>query len=460
MNRLQKNLAGAVGLLVLGGGAGIYTLVEKVKTPEERRIEQIDAQRLFHFGRIHVTQGELHAKNATITFERGETGWRLTQPVAWPADNEAISAMLDRLAGLRIDPEITDRATPDDLRQSGLDRPAIRLAVTLQDGRREELLLGRLNKLSGKFPATNQDRRRIGLTSDDGYWAFDRSAYELRDKRLLPLKNAEVQRVHLQTKTPLVLARTPEGWRAGDDQADQGLAELFLTQLTVHLKAERFITDRLEPNGLARYGLDRPLAEVTVESEGQRYELVFAEFQETAAPEPTLVCWRRGTQTVAAIAEATHKVLAESNASLRDRTIARYDPKKAARLELTIGASPTFAAERGADGVWVLVEPQRRRAKAYVIDAVLNGYSGLRGLSLVSEQASDAELERWKLAPPAWRVVVKDTSGAALADVAVGDYDGDTQLYARANGSRRVLHITDAKAKVLPSSPEALAEAR
>jgi hypothetical protein len=458
MNRVQKNLLLAVGFLAIGGGAGVYTLVAKVKTPEERMTEQANAQRFFRFGRVDVVQGELYAKTATITFARAESGWRLKSPIDWPADQESIEAMLDRMTALRIDPVITEDAGPEDLRNSGLDRPPVRVSVQLKDGSQKTLSLGRLNTMSGKYPATDQDQKRIGLTRDDSYWAFNRSAFELRQKRLIPVANSAITQVQLEGAVPLQLSRGEQGWRIGDEQADSGLTELFLTQLTVHLKAERFLTDTFRPEEAAQFGLDRPLTKLTVVAGDRRFELHFANFQETGAPDGTLVAWPVGSKTVAAVANGLREALNQTPETLRDRLISRYDPAKATRLELQVGAAAPFAAVRLPDGRWVIDEPAQRPAKTFVINALINGYSGVRANGVVSVQASAKELEQWKLEPWAWRVVVKDQAGATLADVRLGDYLGDTELYAKNAEGRRVYRVSDNKAKVIPATVDGLAE--
>lgn len=458
MNRVQKNLLLAVGFLVVGGGAGLYTLLKKVKTPEERMTDEANAQRFFRFGRVDVVSGELHAKGATVSFARDGAGWRLTQPVEWPADPESIDAMIDRMTSLRIDPVITEEAGPDDLRTSGLDRPPVRVSVQLKDGSTKTLSLGRLNALSGKYPATDQDQRRIGLTRDDGYWAFNRGHFELRQKRLVPVANSAITQVQLEGAARLDLTRGEQGWRLGEELADSGLTELFLTQLTVHLKAERFLTDRYDPSEAPRYGLDRPLAKLTVVAKERRFELHFANFQETGAPNGTLVAWTVGTKTVAAVADGLREALNQTPETLRDRLIARYDPAKAARLELQVGSAAPFAAVRLPDGRWVIDEPAQRPTRTFVINALVNGYSGVRATGVVTTEATAKELEQWKLDPWAWRVVVKDQAGVALADVRLGDYLGDTELYAKGAEGRRVYRVSDAKAKIIPATIDALAE--
>lgn len=458
MNRVQKNLLLAVGFLAVGGGAGLYTLLEKVKTPEERMTDEANAQRFFRFGRVDVVSGELYARAATVSFARDGAGWRLTRPVEWPADQESIDVMLDRMTSLRIDPVITEEAGPEDLRTSGLDRPPVRVSVQLRDGSKKTLSLGRLNTLSGKYPATDQDQKRIGLTRDDGYWAFNRGDFELRQKRLVPIANSAITKVQLEGATRLDLSRLEPGWQLGEELADPGLTDLFLTQLTVHLKAERFLTDRYDPREAARYGLDHPLAKLTVVAGERRFELHFANFQETGAPEGTLVAWPVGSKTVAAVPNGLREALNQTPETLRDRLLARYDPANAARVELQIGAAAPFAALRLPDGRWVIDEPARRPTKTFVINALVNGYSGVRATGVVSAEATPKELERWKLEPWAWRVVVKDQAGLVLADVRLGDYLGDTELYAKGAEGRRVYRVSDAKAKIIPATVDALAE--
>lgn len=466
LTRVQKNLVTALVLLGGGGGAALYTLKTKVKTPDERFKEAQDQKRLFHFGRDHVASGRIAAPTSTLAFTRDEVfGWVLTEPVRWPADVQAIEAALDRMAGLIMDPIVTDDAGPEDLRRAGLERPRITMQVDLQAGGEKVLFVGALNKMVGRYPVTDVAKKRVGLSDKEFYWALDRKLDEFRDPRVFPVPTMKVRRVLVTAHDARRVGLVSDGnaWTAEGEglteaiRADDGLVGGVLVALTKEAKAERYLTDAYAPADAATYGLDGEDA-LTIEVElegGARRKARLGRFTEADASAATEVAWVEGTTTVLALPAGILEKVRHGAADYRDRTLSRFAPSAVTKVRLEISQQPAIELNRNGDA-WQMSAPQAAAARAWKADALVRAFSGLRVNSWKTDASTKAQRLEWLLEPWNRRAIFYGEDGGVLADVRVGNMVDDDHVFVQAAEATRVGIISAAKVQVFPATPAEL----
>jgi hypothetical protein len=468
LTRVQKNLLTALVLLGGGGGAALYTLETRVKTPEQRFQEEQDAKRLFHFGRVHVTSGRIAAPTSTFAFTRDELfGWTLTEPVRWPADTEALEAALDRMASVLMDTVLTEDASPEDLRRAGLERPRATMQVDLQDGVQHTLHVGALNRMVDRYPITDAAKRRVGLSDTAFYWALDRNLEEFRDPRIFPFPTMKVRRVRIEEGGEVRAELESDGKRwtvsgvglEAPIAADDGVVGMLLVALTKHTKAERYVTDAFTPADAARFGLDAQ-GTLTVEVEtldGAKRRARLGRYQETGAEAGTAVAQVEGTTTVAALPSGTLDTYERPAAAYRDRTLSRFIPTEVQRVRLEVAQQPAIELTRDGEG-WRLTAPQAALAKVWKVDAVVRAFAGLKVESWKTEASTPAQRVEWLLEPWSRRAIFYDAAGAVLADVRVGNLADEGLLFAQAAESPRVGIIPAPKLQAFPSAPADLVD--
>ena len=128
-----------------------------------------------------------------------ETGkWRLTEPKALAADQDAVSSVVTNLASLNADKIIEEKA--DDLKAYGLADPTLVVTVKRKDGKSEEVLIGDDTPTgSGSYAKLPNDARVFTISSFVKS-TFDKRPDDLRDKRLLAFDQDKITRVELQAK--------------------------------------------------------------------------------------------------------------------------------------------------------------------------------------------------------------------------------------------------------------------
>lgn len=464
MKRVQKNMLTAAVLLAAGVGFGLYTLKTKVRTPEERFLEDRESKRLFRFGRIDVVRGTLKAKSATIAFEREDDGgWRLTEPVNWPADDEAIDAALDRMAAIIMEPVTVEDATDADRAREGLVRPHVSLHVVLKGDIEHTLNVGRRNKLEDKYPITDAAKSRIGLSDSAFYWAMDRTFDELRSKRLVDLVEDDVVRMSVFDGDGALhyrLEKDGEGWTTeGADQpkivADSGDVLLARVRLVRRLSAASFATDDYDPSNAEqkkKLGFDAPKFRIEIEAkDGAKVGLVMTEDPKR---EGQYLMHVEGTGTVAEVAGSLVELLEKSAVQFRDRTFYKVDKKDIASVRFELGASK-FEATRTGDSEWTV---DGQPAKIWKLDAILRTFTYLKVDAIHAKSASKAEKTEWLLDPPSRKLILKDAEGQVLASVRIGKYARDELLFVQVDGDDRVGLLGDKKVDLLPGGKSELVD--
>lgn len=473
MTRLKRAIRTAAVLTAIGGVSATWLYVREVAPRESLRRARLDAMRLFAFGRIDVLEGTLVTRGATMTFSRDESGrFRLSAPVAWPADDEAMGALLDRMAAIRADPVLTDAATAEDLARWGLAPPLARLHVRLRDGREHALLVGPVNPLVGKHPITDGAKKRVGLTNDTFFWAFDRPIDDFRSKQLVPFDPSDVGEIRIQPGTDasgLRLRRSAEGGRAEWAvwvaerwvPAAESRAHHLAVALTRRLEASGFLTDAYDParpEDQRRWGLDDPIASVDLtDLSGAPCRLTFGRAPVTEGGDGPLVVHASKTRTVVEVDAWIEAELAPSPDAFVDRTLSRIQPAEVEAVEMQLGTEPPFRlARRGSR--WVLSGREDLAVKSWRVDALLRAMTLLEGDATHLERASPRERAELLLEPPSRRIILLDESGGALADVRFGNRLDEAHLLAQREGDPRVLVVEEKKLVTLPARREDLLE--
>lgn len=446
MTRLRRAALTASVVGVAGIGAALY-LAATTEPAEERLRQRIEAERLFSFGRLSIAAMTVHRDDRAVEIVRDPTtGWRIDAPVRWPADLQAVEAIMDRTAALRAERTVYASPTRDELRVTELAEPRLRLEVRQTRGDRHRLALGSTNPVTELMHA-RADGGPVVLVDPAYRWTLDRPLRELRSKRLFPYRSRDVRSIRARSWSQLgfrLVQTNLEEFRveAGGEtsEADLGKAAVFLTAVTKRLEADAFLGDDHPhpslPEELASYE-PRSRFWLTVEhATGETRTATLALARRGAGGEPVPIAWV-GPSVVELYPPPVDEILTTGAESLADRTLASFDPSEAHRLRITYGARPTWVFERDPGGSWQRVIPSPAEASGRVLKDVVAALSRLKGARTVVESPSRAQLEAWLIDPASRRFVVEGDKGQVLADVRLGNWaNGHDELYARGEGPR------------------------
>ena len=158
-----------------------------------------------------------HKDQPQLDLSRNDSGgWQITAPQPLAADQEAVSSLLSALSSLKSDRLLEDKAS--DLSSYGLSAPALQVEVTLKGNKTQKLLVGDQTPAgSDYYVMLVGDPRLFTLASYDKT-RLDKSAADLRDKRLLTLDFDKVSQIELigqqsGKKQDVTFARDKDAWQ-------------------------------------------------------------------------------------------------------------------------------------------------------------------------------------------------------------------------------------------------------
>lgn len=144
------------------------------------------------------------AGSPAVKLERGGDGkWKIVAPEALAADQESVSGVTSTLGGFSSDKLVEEKAS--DLAQFGLTNPSLKVAIGSKDGKTRTVLIGDEAPASGGFYAKLDGDPRVFTIFSYNKSSIEKTANDLRDKRLLTFDPDKVTRVEVAAaKKPVV----------------------------------------------------------------------------------------------------------------------------------------------------------------------------------------------------------------------------------------------------------------
>ncbi len=124
--------------------------------------------------------------------------WMLVLPKAMPADQEAVGSMITALSSLNADRVVDEK--PADLSQFGLGSPKEQIVITKKDGKTQTLEIGDDSPVGSGVFAKLEGDGRVFVIPTYTKTNFDKTAQDLRDKRLLTFNSDKLTSVQLAAK--------------------------------------------------------------------------------------------------------------------------------------------------------------------------------------------------------------------------------------------------------------------
>ena len=449
-------------LAVIVAALGAFLYFYEIRGGEERAEAEEEAKRLFQGISAEEIQSIalLASGGERVRLERSDRGWRITEPVQFPADPIRADGLTASLAGLASEAVFEE---PEPLEEYGISAdPTVRFRVGEVE---HELYLGDRTPVEGNTYVKTGEGSRVYAVKSYHASALTKKLDELRESKILDFDREAVGRI--EAKWPggrVVLEKGEEGWRLLEPleaRADADTVEALLSDLQF-LRADGFID---EVPSDAKLGLDAPAFEI---------ELSARPSEEGEAPVRTRLAigsTSDGAQrAVRGSAENALYRLAEERLDDFPRTVVAYrfkdladfEASAAGRFELVwrgAGEDPprVIRGELGEEGWTTAPEPMAAGKASQMVSEL----SRLKAIDIVADAMGEAELRAMGLSPPAvtLRVFAKEEGekAAPLAEVQLGNADPDRGIAAQRSGDPVIYRIDYALAERVPISAEAFA---
>jgi len=180
------------------------------------------------------------------------------------------------------------------------------------------------------------------------------------------------------------------------------------------------------PTDLKEFGLVTPRVEVDFKSSDGKPSGRVA-FGDKTATGGNMYAKRNDEKRVFLVADYQDGSLNKSTFDLRDKTLLKIEREKVDAVTLESGGKTVALAKEGSD--WKITKPLTARADYSAADGVVGRIESAQMKSIVSNEATAADLKKYGLDKP--EVTVTVGQGSARAVLAFGGKSGEDAVYAR-----------------------------
>jgi len=367
-----RGLKSTIALLVVLIGLVAYIYFIDAKKPASDAPETkakaftVDADQIEEI-RIKPTSGD------ASRVEKANGTWQLIEPEKAEADQGQVSNAATSLAALEINRVVDDN--PSDLSQYGLNPPKAEITFRAK-GQKDthQLLLGEKTATGSDLYAKTPDQKRVFLISGYLENTFERTPFDLRDKVALKFDQSKADGIEIVHNGTTALAKSGTEWaltKPYKARADFAGAEAVMTSLS-SLQMQKIVEN--EAKDLAKYGLDKPDATVTVNGGSTRASLALGKKDGDSVYARDLS--RPIVFTIAATAAAD---LEKDTGALRRKDMFDGRSFNATRVELKRGGETvSFDKSKGKDGKDVWKNAAGKDVDAAKVEDMLTKLSNVR----------------------------------------------------------------------------------
>ncbi len=177
--KIRSLIVATLVFLVLGGT--LYWSEHRKPADEVAKASANTAPAILKLDRASITRVELKKKDAEpIVLAKGNSGWQIIEPKPLGADQSSVAGVLSTLSALNSEREVEDKAS--DLKQFGLDHPAVEIDIAEKDNKNQRLLIGDDTPAGGAVYAMLAGDSRIFTIARYNKTSIDKSLDDLRDK--------------------------------------------------------------------------------------------------------------------------------------------------------------------------------------------------------------------------------------------------------------------------------------
>jgi hypothetical protein len=242
----------------------IYLTGSSFQSGMEKQVKDLRDKDILNIANDEVRRITLERADSKLSLQKGEGGWKITEPADYRADDKAVRGFLSSLASLRANDFPSESET--ELGKYGLETPqlSIRLAIG-EDDAETQVLFGNTNEEEKSVYVKVASRPTIFAVGDWSYENVDIGLGDIRDKTILAFEEADVEEIELARidGDSFVLKRTDGVWTStgSADPASTDLVDAFIRDLK-GLQGYEIAEDN--PADLGQYGLASPALTITV----------------------------------------------------------------------------------------------------------------------------------------------------------------------------------------------------
>ncbi len=188
-----------IAAVLLGGLAIGVWFSNKSEAAKAKEPPKDAAPKILALTEADITGIDIQKKDGDATvLKKDNDKWSITAPKPLGADQSSVATLTSTVTNLTADRMVDDH--PSDLASYGLQPPLEKVTFTMKDGKTHELLIGDDTPTGSDVYAMVAGDPKLYTMSSFNKTSLDKSAKDLRDKRLMNFDQEKVSRVVLTAK--------------------------------------------------------------------------------------------------------------------------------------------------------------------------------------------------------------------------------------------------------------------
>jgi hypothetical protein len=334
-----------VAIVVLGGLTGTLYWSNHHKPAESTEASADTPPKILAVKEADISRFDLKKNGVDqVAGERNSSGqWRITSPTTLPADQSAVSSLLGTFSSLNSQRLVEEKA--GNLASYGLNAPKLEFDLSEKDNKTQKLLLGDVTPTGNGIYAKLDGDARIFIMPSFDKTSIDKTANDLRDKRLLTLDPDKISQVDLvEKKQEIAFGRNKDEWqivkprplRADGSQVDE------LVRALTDAKMELNVSDDPKKTASA-FASATPVATAKLTAESGTQELQVRKNKDDYYAKSSAV---EGTYKVAStLGQALDKNLDD----FRNKKLFSLGSEEPNKIEIRDGTKSYFLTRSGED---------------------------------------------------------------------------------------------------------------
>jgi hypothetical protein len=440
-------------LLAITIGLGAYISLHELKQPDRAEHAAL-ATRVVSVDPDAVTEITVEWPSVTATLKRTGDAWRISSPIAVPADQAFVDQLLGHFADLRADRVLTAPPNkPLDLAEFSLAEP--RATVTLTSpGSTTTALFGELTAMSKNQYVTLPGSPKVFVIDDTIARLLDQPIDTYRSRDVWSFEPFQVAQVSVESPVSTYrLEQRDDRWRLVEpiqDLVDSAEASMLISRIR-NLRSERLITDAPKPEELPGFGFDAPHVRVTVSLPNGQSQVLLVGHQTKENPAQRYA--QAGSEpTVHAVSQERLDQWLRPAQELRSRVSLEFFAGRVEKLQVTWDRR-SWTAEKHGDG-WSLAEPPTVLDPEKV-EQFLWTLNDTKFTRFVEDRPAD--LARYGLTDPAGVVKIWTAESEQPQELRIGLPTDSGGRYAQTAGRPLVAELPPSIIDVVSAKPESLA---
>ena len=404
---------------------------------------------MIKFNTEMVSTIQLQQKNLISCVKLDDT-WHVVHPLEAKADAEEIETLLSELRALKVstfEADGADANVPARLEKYGLDIPRIQMvfndrggtytlsigsAVPAEPGTQAHVYV----KVSG-----HQDA--IYTVSEDVYNLLNKSAFDLRDKRVIDFQRTDTIRFEIKhdKETTIGTRNYDDTWElqtpTGKIKADADAVSDLIFGVD-SLEAAAFVDG---PNhNFVSYGLAPPSIKVAFTQRGKEKPAVL--FIGNRTQDGTVYVKSEQSEQVVRVKPTLIDNIALGAAWLRDKQVLNFHIDDAIRLTSTLHGETPFTCQRLGTN-WRLTAPVQENANNPEVNAIIYTLDDLTAGAFVGNRSTLTDVATG-LDKPSLQLTV-ELRNQKIYTLQVGKTDASGRFYARLHHEPNLIFLLNAE---------------